>query len=346
MINANRKIHSIGGGIQWHLTTECPNRCIHCYTYGKSSNEDSNLNLSIDELTAIYYKLCSFENQFGFQFNTFNLTGGDPLYNDLAWKICEILKQDQRSINLLGIPEEVTTRNITFMKKYEIGYYQVSLDGLPLTHNKIRGPNSFERTIESIHRLNDNKIGCHIMFTIHNINLYELASLIRLLYEEDIIAGFSFDFMIGPTNTTDKNIPRMLNREEAINTIKNYHELQKQYNGSSGLRLLDKTMMNEVLSAKQRGFHESNIYMGGCGTGESFAILANGDVFPCRRLPIKIGNLLQDSVESMYIKNKLMIKFRTKESWEECKNCKFYYICRGCPAVSYAFTGNPFAPME
>ena len=116
MDTIERKIHQVGGSIQWHLTTECPNRCIHCYTYGKSSQETPKTNLPFEQLEEIYSRICLFEKHYGLHFESFNLTGGDPLYDNLGWRIAELLTTDKRKINILGIPERVTKENIDFMK--------------------------------------------------------------------------------------------------------------------------------------------------------------------------------------------------------------------------------------
>ena len=41
-----------------------------------------------------------------------------------------------------------------------------------------------------------------------------------------------------------------------------------------------------------------------------------------------------------------MKQFRRRENWEDCRNCKYFNMCMGCPAVSYAFSGNPLGRME
>ena len=38
-----------------------------------------------------------------------------------------------------------------------------------------------------------------------------------------------------------------------------------------------------------------------------------------------------------------MKRFRRANSYETCGDCMFYKSCRGCPAVTFGFTQNPFS---
>ena len=40
----------VGGHIQWHITSVCPNRCIHCYMYGADATKVSRNDLSIAQI--------------------------------------------------------------------------------------------------------------------------------------------------------------------------------------------------------------------------------------------------------------------------------------------------------
>ncbi len=336
----------VGGHIQWHITSVCPNRCIHCYMYGADATKVSRNDLSIAQINVAYDKICEFENRTGYRFNSFSITGGDPLYQDKGWFLIERLHKDNRAINILGIPEQINEINIQKMKQFQVSTYQVSLDGLEETHDQIRGKESFIRTIEGIKTLNAQGIRCHVMFTVNNINQDELFPLIEYLEDQKVDVGFSFDFMIGPVDSAFQERPRMLKKKEAKKIILEYHRWQKiRSTYPSTVRLLDKTMLNEVLSAKDRGYKSGEIWFGGCGIGEGLCILENGDIFPCRRLPISLGNIINDSLETVFFSSDILNMFRERVNWTGCGDCDHFDICRGCPAVTYAFTGDPFEEM-
>lgn len=342
----NRMVIPTAGHIQWHITSACPNRCIHCYMYGKDAAYIAKDDLSTDQLLFIYEKVCQFEDTTGYKFNSFSITGGDPLYHDKGWPLIERLYHDNRSISILGIPEQINDTNIQKMKQFHVSTYQVSLDGLKETHDRIRGKGNFDTTIDGIKTLNKQGIRCHVMFTVNNLNQNELFPLIKYLEEEAVNIGFAFDFMIGSIAAVTPNHPRMLTKEEAKEIISEYHRWQiARHSHQTTVKLLDKTMLNEVLSAKDRGYRPGDIWFGGCGIGEGLCILENGDVYPCRRLPINLGNLLNDSLDDVFISNDTLKQFRDRSGWKGCKDCSHFDICRGCPAVAYAFTGDPFEEM-
>ncbi len=82
----------------------------------------------------------------------------------------------------------------------------------------------------------------------------------------------------------------------------------------------------------------------GCLVGwNSVAILSDGTVLPCRRLPIPVGKMPDQAFEEIFLGSELLKKFRRPQYYEKCGDCDFYQVCRGCPANVYSITGNPFA---
>ena len=337
----------LSSSIQWHITASCINRCKHCYTFGVGSKEDAKKDLSIEQLYQILDNIKEFEQKFDVRFPLFTITGGDPLFTPNGWTVIERLRSEGRQVGILGIPERVNENTLQKMKTLGVMFYQVSLDGLKDTHDLIRGNGSFERTINAIKFLDAHNIEYRIMFTVHNLNQEELIPLINYLEDLNVIGYFAFDFMIGPTTQENEFAPRMLNAGEAKKIITLYHEKSMVLiKKGSRLLLLQKNGLNRVLSMRNANQEMNPVLDMGCSIGKGLSILADGTVYPCRRLPISIGNLLTDSLEDILLNNSFMKDFRRRENWEGCKDCKHYNICRGCPAVSYAFTGKPLSKME
>ena len=74
--------------------------------------------------------------------DSYSITGGDPLLNPDVWWLISELRRDKKKVTILGVPETITEVNIKKMKSLEIDSYQVSLDGMEKTHDKIRGRGS------------------------------------------------------------------------------------------------------------------------------------------------------------------------------------------------------------
>ena len=81
---------------------------------------------------------------------------------------------------------------------------------------------------------------------------------------------------------------------------------------------------------------------GRCMAGvNGLTILPNGDVFPCRPMGIKIGNLLKQSFFEIWYTSDLLWKIRNFKDWN-CGKCEFSRACGGCLAISNAIYGNYF----
>ena len=77
-------------------------------------------------------------------------------------------------------------------------------------------------------------------------------------------------------------------------------------------------------------FQMTNDFAYGCTAGDTLlTVMENGDLVPCRRMPIVIGNLLQDDMYSLYKKSKVLNELRTKKIPDECSKCEHSEMCRG-----------------
>ena len=71
--------------------------------------------------------------------------------------------------------------------------------------------------------------------------------------------------------------------------------------------------------------------------------MPNGDVLPCRRFPVSIGNLLTYSLKTIWEKSDLLEKLRQKENLKgKCGNCEMEH-CRGFRSLALALTGDYLA---
>ena len=71
----------------------------------------------------------------------------------------------------------------------------------------------------------------------------------------------------------------------------------------------------------------SSVYQ--CSAGKNLlAVLPNGDVMPCRRLPVIVGNLMDQSMEEIY-RNETMVDLAKFTAPKECMNCSDCATCKG-----------------
>jgi radical SAM protein with 4Fe4S-binding SPASM domain len=82
-----------------------------------------------------------------------------------------------------------------------------------------------------------------------------------------------------------------------------------------------------------------------CTAGDRLITVgSNGDLYPCRRMPIHVGNLLETSLAELYYESDLFRALRDRSRISDgCDGCMFTKLCRGgLKCLSYAVNGDPF----
>ena len=333
--------------VQWHITSVCPNHCLHCYMFDSNYQDILKNELNIEQQKIFLNTIKEFEEKYNVFIPTFALTGGDPLSKKGWFELAKLLQEENREIFFMGVPETLNSENIQKLTSLKVKRFQQSLDGLEETHDLIRGKGSFQRTIKGMEKLLSHGILPTIMFTLHEKNKDELIPLIRYLSTQINRFAFAFDFVVCEG---EKNFSSTILKSDVLNLFNEYIALKKELENKNGnIHLLEKSHLFAMYHERQNSYFDSpasNTYsrVGGCYNGfSSLAILANGDVMACRRLNIVIGNLLSDSFEDVFLSHPLMKKFRRREFYHDCGNCEHYLVCQGCPAVSYGDSGDMFA---
>jgi radical SAM protein with 4Fe4S-binding SPASM domain len=76
---------------------------------------------------------------------------------------------------------------------------------------------------------------------------------------------------------------------------------------------------------------------------DGLCIMPEGIVFPCRRFPIPIGNLMDESLKEIWESSSLLDQLRKKKNLKgRCGKCEIE-DCRGCRSLALALTADPLA---
>jgi len=82
-----------------------------------------------------------------------------------------------------------------------------------------------------------------------------------------------------------------------------------------------------------------------CKAGKTLITVgSDGSVYPCRRMPILTGNILNNSLKDIYFTSSILQGLRNKNNINKhCKKCVYQEFCQGgLKCLSYALTGSPF----
>lgn len=313
--------------IQWDFTNLCNLRCKHCY----KNSERKEKELSINECL----KICDIINEVALTNNltvSLSITGGEPFSrkNDLFQILKYIEKKDGiKCFQILTNGLLINNDDIEKLKKFKkLNGIQISLESpYKKNHELIRGKDTFEKTIEQIKKICNANINVHVMMTISQKNLNEIEDMYSLLKELKVYAFGADRFIPETADDFDKNV---LTKDEFKKMCEKMYNLSKR----EGLPNVRTKRVVYCLLDEENG--------GACSVGKcALAILPNGDILPCRRLKIKVGNILEDGIIKAWNENKVMLTSRDLNNLEgKCKKCEHNKICGGCRAMAYAVTGN------
>ncbi len=331
---------------QWHITERCNLHCIHCYQERYDIRSESSLAQLEKIADQIFLTLRKWRKK-----GRIALTGGEPFLKKELFPLMEYLEQNEYiwRIGILTngtlIDEKIADRLKTFQKLY---YIQISLDGASEeTNDSIRGKGSYRKAIDSFSLLYEKGINTRVMFTVHKRNLQDVPSLIDLAIKEKI-----------DTLTIERFVPEGRGAEikDWFLTNEETHKLFRyvsrrsdiEYKKGTPLKILKYRTLWANIDPERAKTADTppEIDLGGmCSVGiESLTILSDGTVLPCRRLPIPIGNLRNDSIFKIWYTSELLWRIRNKNNLKgKCNGCDLIPRCSGCRAIAYAVTGDYLA---
>jgi len=179
-----------------------------------------------------------------------------------------------------------------------------------------------------------------VCVTLNKQNISDASSLISLC-EKLGVSQLGFRRLV-PIGEGKQLIKSMLQPEELKDFYLYIESKQRQLmRKSSSLRLVGGC--DESIFSPQASRPLIN-----CGVteGRILTILPNGDVTACRRLPIKIGNVLEkDLLDIYYTSNKLKQLMNLNNASRICKECLYFDAClSGAKCVSYAYFSKISVP--
>ncbi len=321
--------------IQWHITNVCNLRCQHCYQddFSKKGELDGSelKKVSDNFLTTIRdwdQKACV------------HLTGGEPFLKPELFPLLSDLDQ-QTMVEELGIitngltiDQEMMQRLSGFSKLKKI---KISLDGGDAkTNDSIRQKGTFDKVMQNISLIKKEKrFEVILMFTAMKKNFKNLPSLFKLCQDLGV-NGLIIERFI-PLGRGREVMGEVLSKEEwkeMIGMLLDFFSTEGEEHSFSPYQAFQVSFCEE----------EPELLGAPCIVGvDGLCIMPEGNVFPCRRFPISIGNLLETPLKKIWEESDLLEKLRRKENLKgKCGNCEMKH-CRGCRSLALALTGDYLA---
>lgn len=333
--------------LQWHVTSRCNNRCRHCYMFDSATLADEKSSeLTSGEILSVLDNLADFEEKYGYTFRRFFLTGGDPLLRADWESIVAELHGRGKEVHLMGNPDSLTERKVEKLARLGVKSFQLSLDGLREKHDSIRGASSFDLTQRQIPLLRRSGLDVNVMFTLFPYNSQDLIPLLNHVATNTLATSFSFDIGCSAGSAID-NMPHNLKPGEIAELFAAYHESKRSLQRPD-FRVSEKSNLHRLQKYARRELYpvipDSCTRLAGCLAGwNGLCLLSNGAALACRRLPVVVGKMPEQTFEELFLGCEFLKKLRRHEFYEGCSQCGFYSVCRGCPATTYGIKGNAFA---
>lgn len=328
--------HYVPNGLvmQWHITERCNLRCQHCYHKAYTDKE-----FTLSELVNVleqYKALLKLWRKSTRVYGHINVTGGEPfLYEDFI-DLLHIFSAHKDVFNyaILTNGTLIDRQTAQTLKGLHPLFVQVSIEGKKETHDNIRGAGTFESAVSALKYLIKEKVPTCVSFTAHKDNFREFKDVAQMARK------------IGVTRVwADRLIPlgagtslQLLNPEETCEFFNvMYESRRRKFFKISGKTEIAMHRALQFLVAGGRPYK--------CTAGDSLiTVQANGDVYPCRRMPVKVGNVTETDLTEIYYESEFLRRLRDKDNLNpSCKECFYSELCNGgLKCLSYAVTGDPF----
>lgn len=316
---------------QWHITEKCNLRCKHCYHNNYASTNE----LSLNELVQVADKIEDVSRKWGKK-ATISITGGEPFVVKEKMHSLLLYLNQLPSVFYFDILTNGWFINNDVINELrllgKLRRIQLSLEGAtPRINDQIRGAGSFEKAFAAIRLLKKNNFQVSVMMTISNFNKDEIDPIIDLL-EKAGVDTFAAERFIPEGRGTDLE-------DQFLSPDQLKHIFSKIYTRALKQKK-PRILLYRPLFALLNDNDPTVGAMCSAGTN-ALTIMHDGIILPCRRLPIPIGNALDDSFYKVWYSSKILWDIRNPNKIKgKCSECDLLAVCRGCRALAYNITGD------
>lgn len=329
------KYQRAGLGLVIAPTMACNFACPYCYEGAQKGVMTEELQDKIIALVSDFSKNC--------QYVSITWFGGEPLLakkticsmSEQLIEICQREKVDYEAgmvTNGYLLDEETILK----LKKYQVTLIQITLDGLPETHNQKRklrnnsGEPTFDRIVDNILLAKKHGIRTSIRINVDKETQGELEELLEMMIEKGLGEDLYLGHVEGNTDSSKDFAENCLSAEEFARVYADFENL-----------LFSRSLNTDYPMPTRMNCGADYLY--------SYVIDADGEMYKCLNdIGIKeksIGNIgaLEDISQLVQNPNQNYSKYLTWSpfDFEKCKRCKILPICLGGCQYNGRDAGEP-----
>jgi AdoMet-dependent heme synthase len=313
--------------VSWNLTRKCNLKCAHCYINATPKELTGELNTEeskrlIDQIAEVSRPLLI-------------LSGGEPLLRNDVYELIRYGTEKGLRMGLGSNGGLVDAKSARKLKEAGVKTVSISIDSpIAHQHDEFRGvAGSWSKAVNAIKALRDNDVLVQVNTTLTQQNYNQIDEIMSLV--EDIgVENFHLFFLV-PTGRGAKmaDISPSMYEEMITNTFAktSRHKLNVRPSCAPQFMRIAKDM---GLDMRQ--------WIRGCIAGLYYCrVYPNGDVTPCPYLPVKLGNVREQSFKQIWFNSPIFKALRNPDSLKgKCVACDYKQLCGGCRARAYGLSSD------
>ena len=325
--NANHQRKFVPLVVSWNVTRECNLKCSHCYINASEDKLNGELTTKdgkklMDQISKVSQPLLV-------------LSGGEPL---LRPDIYELIKYGSSLGLKMGLGSNgslIDEPAAAKLKTSGVATVSISLDShISDQHDDFRGvQGAWEKAVDACKALTKNNVLVQVNTTLTHQNYSQIDDIMSLA-EGIGVENFHLFFLV-PTGRGKKIADISPQKYEDMIT----RTFAKVSNHTLNVRPSCAPQFMRI--AKNMGL-DMRQWIRGCIAGMYYCrIYPNGDVTPCPYLPIKLGNIRQQSFEEIWFNSPVFRALRDPNALKgKCGACEYRVLCGGCRARAYGLSGE------
>ncbi len=347
--------------IFWESTKRCNLECIHCRALPTKEKLSGELNTKqiknfIEDVAswanpALPSPLTSVCRKGGAK-PILILSGGEALLREDIFDVAGFAGNMGLTVALASNATLITPETAGKIKKSGIKRVSVSLDGANAkTHDVFRGvKGAFQKAIEGINNLKKEGLSLQINTTVTKRNIKRLKDVLKLVLE--LKADAWHIFLLVPVGCgLEVAAKEQITPQEYEEVLKWFYKKSKETKIQMKATCAPHYLRIIYQKAKEEGVKPMLHSQGmsavtkGCLAGSEVCFISwEGDIFPCGYLPIKAGNIKENSFKDIWFNNYVLETLRNPKNLKgKCSICEYVFVCAGCRARAYGHSGDYLA---
>ncbi len=329
--------------VSFAVTKACNLRCLHCHVDAKEALDHE---LKTKETIRVIEGMAALGTK------AMIFSGGEPLLRK------EFVKTLARHCVDIGIIPAMLSNGVLLNQQtaFELKEAGIMAVGIPIDsvfpekHDKLRNvQGSFDKAVNAIKTCLNADLKVIVTTMALKDTFSEMQARLNFISSLGVDEVAVYDLV--PVGRGRNVIDMAMTAEQRSSLIRHLEQMQEDHEmvfSMSGGQPLYPEIVSQIhksngtkpkdLLLKEFWVHSSV----GCHAGIAyFSLRPNGDVYPCTFLPIKVGNVRENSIVDIWRNSQVLKQLRSRQSLRgDCGKCSFKNTCGGCRGRAYACTGD------